>query len=69
MSEAERRQPFENIAIPKHWKFPERDNPGLKVIQIDLQERFLAYTLPNQVNPRLRFNFSSDIFLVQMVIL
>lgn len=61
MSQVESRQPSENTAIPKHWKFPGRDNPGLKVIQFDLKEGFLAYTLPDYF-PRSRFYFSSDIF-------
>ena len=42
--------PPENIEIPEDWQFPERDKPGLKVAQIDLDQRFLAFTLPD--NPR-----------------
>lgn len=39
--------PPENPKIPGDWKFPERGDPGLKVTQIDLGERFLAFTLPD----------------------
>ena len=45
----------ENIEIPENWKFLEGDKQTLKVAQIDLGERFLAYTLPDdpKVNKKL----------------
>jgi hypothetical protein len=33
----------ENLQIPENWQFPERGDPGIKVEQIDLNEKFLAY--------------------------
>lgn len=37
----------ENLQIPENWQFPERDNPRLKLIQNDPEERFLAFTVPD----------------------
>jgi len=33
--------------IPENWKFPERDQPDLKPVQIDNDARFLAFTVPD----------------------
>lgn len=35
----------ENLQIPENWQFPERGDPGLKLIQNDPEERFLALTV------------------------
>ena len=45
----------ENIEIPENWKFSKSDKQTLKISQIDLDERFLAYTLPDhpKVNRKL----------------
>lgn len=47
MSEADSLQ--ENPKIPENWSFPERDAPGLKIDQIDLDERFLALNIPDDL--------------------
>jgi hypothetical protein len=44
----------ENIRIPEHWKFKERNDSGLKVRQIDLDQRFLAFDL--HYDPNISFN-------------
>jgi len=49
----------ENIKIPENWKFPERNNPGLKPVQIDNDARFLAFVLPF-TRPRSTVMSSSD---------
>ena len=36
----------ENIEIPENWDFRYRDTPGLKIDQIDLDQRFIAFYLP-----------------------
>lgn len=35
----------ENIKIPESWDFLEKGRRDLKVIQLDKDERFLAFTL------------------------
>lgn len=37
----------EKLQVPESWQFPERDEPGLKLMQIDPEERFLALTVPD----------------------
>lgn len=37
----------ENIKIPQEWKFKERRTKGLRVVQIDEDERFLGVVLPS----------------------
>jgi len=37
----------EGLEIPDNWKFPERNQAGLKVKQIDVNQRFLAFDLPD----------------------
>lgn len=36
----------ENPKIPASWNFPERDDPRLKVVQLDLDEKFISFNLP-----------------------
>lgn len=40
-------QSSENLKIPENWNFPEKNEQGLKLIQIDPEERFLALTVPD----------------------
>ena len=37
----------ESPKIPENWNFPERDKTDLKLVQIDPDARFLAFTLPD----------------------
>ena len=40
-------QSSENLKIPENWKFPERDQPDLKPVQVESDSRFLAFTVPD----------------------
>lgn len=37
----------ENLKIPEHWNFPERDQRDFKPVQIDSNARFLAFSVPD----------------------
>lgn len=39
--------PSEHLELPPNWTFLERDRTGLKVVQIDPSQGFLAFTLPS----------------------
>lgn len=47
MLEAEGRHQPENIEIPQHWNFLGRNNPCLKIRQIDIDKSFLGFDLPD----------------------
>lgn len=42
----EQELPHGNIEIPKHWNFPEKNNPGLRVEQLDIENSFVAVSWP-----------------------
>lgn len=72
MREAKERQNPENLQIPENWNFPERGDPHLGVVQIDLDERFLALRLPDDKEERYEYRerygdyfFDSDGNLLQ----
>lgn len=50
MLEAEGKGQPENIEIPRHWNFLGRNNPGIKIRQLDLDKSFLGFDLPD--NPK-----------------
>lgn len=39
----------EGLKIPANWKFPEREECGIKVVQIDINEKFLAVQRPKNI--------------------
>lgn len=54
--------PSEHVQIPTHWKFKERDRPGMRLRFIDIDERFLSLELPpitNLIEP-LRHDYFFD---------
>lgn len=62
MKEAENRLNPENLQIPADWNFPEKGKPGLKVVQIDLGQRFVAFDLPdNPVSAKLK-NYKGEYY-------
>lgn len=51
--------------IPEHWQFPERGQKGLVVAQIDLDQRFLSFTLPDKPgykNPHYKGEYADYFF-------
>lgn len=58
-------QPGEQPQIPPHWNFIEKGHDGLRVEQIDLDERFLAHSVPDgeDIGPEFnRNNYFADYY-------
>lgn len=68
MLEAEGKHQPENIEIPRRWNFLGRNNPGLKIRQLDLDKSFLGFDLPdNPISvtlPHYKGEYG-DIFLIK----